>query len=147
MKKLLIFMLVLGMASLVNAALPLSLQISVDGVEEPVDSDIWLLPTETIELDIWTTAEIYSEGGLEGYFVIGVDSGYGALSGGALAAPWTETSNSMYGAGSGNSYLTPPEQGILGAIGTLLSEGNGKIPEPMTVLLLGFGGLFLRRRR
>ena len=186
MKKLLIFMLVLGMASLVNA-LPTSLQISVDGVEEPIDSDIWLLPTETIELDIWTTAEIYSEGGLEGYFVIAVDSGYGSLSGGLLAAPWTETSNSMYGAGSGNSYLTPPEQGILGAIGTLLSEGNGmtgtifdsiifhceapgdayvnlywtdfstlglldtviihQIPEPMTVLLLGLGGLFLRRRK
>jgi len=54
MKKLLIFMLVLGMASLANA----TLQISVDGNKEPVDSEIWLLPSQEIFLDIWTTNDI-----------------------------------------------------------------------------------------
>jgi hypothetical protein len=48
MKKFLIFMLVLGMASLASA----TLQISVGGNPDPVDSEIYLLPSEEIELDI-----------------------------------------------------------------------------------------------
>ena len=187
MKKLLIFMLVLGMASLVNA-LPTSLQISVNGVDEPVDSDIWLLPTETIELDIWTTAEIYSEGGLEGYFALGVDPAYGTLTGGVSLYP--SEAGTVYYSGSGGSYLPSPEAGDFGTIGSMQPSGSGmtgvifdsiifhceaagdaiinlytvdfaatpvyslidsviihQIPEPMTVLLLGLGGLFLRRRK
>jgi len=182
MKKLLIFMLVLGMASLANAA-PNTLQISVGGDPEPVDSEIWLLPSETITLDIWTTEEIYSEGGLEGYWVIGVDTTMGTISGGYSVYP-DEPITIFPGAAP---YLPAGEDGLFGGISTFLPPGNGligtiydgiifhceaegdavvnlyttdfvtptlidsviihQIPEPMTVLLLSFGGLFLRRRR
>lgn len=185
MKKLLILTLVFGMASLANAD-PTTLQISVGGDPEPVDSQIWLLPSEEIVLDIWTTDEIYSEGGLEGFWAIGVDTTYGTLSGGVSVYP-DEPVTIFPGAAS---YLPPGEDGLFGGISTYLPQGSGltgtiydgiifhcealgdavvnlysldfsatpyydlidsvvihQIPEPMTVLLLGFGGLFLRRRR
>ena len=187
MKKLLIFMLVLGMASLASA-LPTSLQISVGGVMEPTNSDIYLLPTETIVIDIWTTTEIYSGGGLEGYFSLGVDPTYGSFTGGTSQYP-TET-GTVYYSGNGAAYLPSTEAGDFGTIGSMQPSGSGmtgvifdmiifhceaegdavinlysvdfgatpyyslidtvtihQIPEPMTVLLLGLGGLFLRRRK
>jgi len=108
------------------SAMPLSLQISVNGDPEPVDSEIILSPSETLILDIWTNAEIYSQGGLEGYFVIGVDPMYGTISGGVTVPPWnSEASVALYGGNSGNAYLPAPEQGILGAIATFLPQGFG----------------------
>ncbi|MHC4423154.1 MAG: PEP-CTERM sorting domain-containing protein [Planctomycetota bacterium] len=184
MKKLLVFMLVLGMASLAVAA-PTSLQISVMGDPDPVDTEIFLAPSETIFLDIYTTAEIYSEGGLEGYWVLAVDAQYGSISGGVVADPWTGEPITIYD--GGDPYAMPGETGVFGSISTFLGPGNGitgtiydliefhcealgdavvnlyytdfvtptlidsviihQIPEPMTVLLLGLGGLFLRRRK
>ena len=180
MKKLLIFMLVLGMASLANAAL----QISVGGDPNPVDSTIWLGVSDTIIIDVWTDAEINTNVG-GGYFVLGVDPAYGTLSGGVSL--WPAEEGIVYYSGAGGTYLPSPEQGDLLAIGTFLPVGSGitgtifdsiifhceaegdavihlysdafgtptlvdtviihQIPEPMTVLLLGLGGLFLRRRR
>ena len=54
MKKLVALMLVFGMASLASAGL----QISVNGDPDPVDTEIWLDYSETLELDIWTDADI-----------------------------------------------------------------------------------------
>ena len=54
MKKVLVLMLVLGMVSAASAGL----QISVDGDPEPVDSEIILLPSETVVLDLWTDTDI-----------------------------------------------------------------------------------------
>jgi hypothetical protein len=49
MRKLLIFMLVLGMASAANAVL----KISVDGVVDPCDTTIILDKSDTVIIDIW----------------------------------------------------------------------------------------------
>ncbi len=54
MKKILVLTLVLAMASVAGA----TLQISVDGVQEPVESEIYVAPSETLVLDIWTDANI-----------------------------------------------------------------------------------------
>ena len=54
MKKLVVLILVFGVASMASAGF----QISVNGDPEPVDTEIILLPSETLELDIWTDADI-----------------------------------------------------------------------------------------
>ena len=84
MKKLLTLMLVLGMASLANAAL--TLQISVDGNLEPVDSEIYVIPSETIYLDIWTTADI-TPGVGEGYYALACSTADATISGGVVNFP------------------------------------------------------------
>jgi len=50
MKKLLVVLAVLAMASVANAAL----KISVNGVVDPPDTTIILLPSQWVELDIWS---------------------------------------------------------------------------------------------
>jgi hypothetical protein len=54
MKKLVALMLVFGMVSVASAGL----QLSVNGNPDPIDTEIELLPSETLELDIWTDADI-----------------------------------------------------------------------------------------
>ncbi len=185
MKKLLIFMLVLCMASLANA----TLQISVGGDQEPIDTEIWLLPSETIILDIWTDADIPAFGGGPWMLVVGTTLG--------SMTPGTALSPMIYGSPvqtEDNASVIPPAgmEGIWGiaanvafpppdaipagttlydliefhcagpgdAIIYLMDAPDGapasiiydsviihQIPEPMTVLLLGLGGLFLRRRK
>jgi len=53
MKKLLVLMLVASLCALANGAI-MVLQISAGGNPEPVDSEIVLLPSESIMLDVWT---------------------------------------------------------------------------------------------
>ncbi|MHC4570847.1 MAG: PEP-CTERM sorting domain-containing protein [Planctomycetota bacterium] len=192
MKKFLIFILVIGLASLAVAS-PDTLQISVHtdppggetwDPDNPQDSEIWLLPSETLFLDVYTTAEIYSEGGLEGYWLLGVSSTMGSISGGFVAPPWGGEPVTIFD--GGDPYLPPGETGVFGSIGTFLAQGSGitgriydgitftcegqgdavvnlyttdfatptlidsviihQVPEPMTIMLLGLGGLLLRRR-
>ena len=71
MKKLLVLLMVLGIASAANAAL----LISVDGVVDPPDSEINLQPSETAILDIWGDGLTDPSG-----FILGLDvDGPGAL--------------------------------------------------------------------
>ena len=85
MKKLLIFMLVLGMASLASA----QLQISVNGNKEPMDSEYVLIaPSGTLTLDIWTTHEIAPPPGTgEGYFAMVAQESQATISGGIVVYP------------------------------------------------------------
>ncbi len=182
MKKLLILMLVLGVTSLANGAM--TLQISVGGVLDPVDSEIFLLVSETIMLDI------HSPDGYNGtedcYWALVADVDYGTITGGVPtgAAP---AESAWFGDNAQASGLClPPEDGSWGFIGdvsgvpvgpgvyideilfhcvgpgdaivnlystldgiTMVLEDTVIIhqPEPMTIALLGLGGLLLRRRK
>ena len=82
MKKLVALMLVFGMASMASAAL----QISVNGNMDPIDTEINLLPSETIMLDVWTTTAI-TPGVGEGYFAIYCVAADGTISGGVNVSP------------------------------------------------------------
>jgi hypothetical protein len=77
MKKVLVLLLVFGLASVANA----TLQISVNGVQNPADSDITLEPSQEVILDIWTDADLPFFGG--GPWALVVDTTEGAISGGA----------------------------------------------------------------
>ena len=185
MKKLLIFMLVLGMASLANA----TLQISVNGDMNPVDSEIWLLPSETIMLDIWTTNDItpgVNEGTFmePGAFALVATTLDGQITGGVNTSGeaslliyaydtytgktgiWASLTLANVSLISANTVLVDqilfhceqpgdvliellydPAYPIYGVSPVLDSVIIHQIPEPMTVLLLGLGGLFLRRRK
>lgn len=178
MKKFVVLMLVLCFAVTANA----SLQISVMGNPDPVDSEIILMPSDVITLDIHGT-DVVAE-----YYMLIVDGVQGHISGGDI----------MQGNASGDMtpylpYLlpyiqkaAPPMNGIAGFIGITTEnplngavvdyidfhcEGIGdavvelwtsgdtvvwelsdqllihQIPEPMTITLLGLGGLLLRRRK
>jgi hypothetical protein len=195
MKKLLIFMLVLCMASMANAVLV----ISVAGDPDPIDSEIWLTPSEHITLDIHAVggdtgvAEGWP-GGI-GYFALVADTSLGVIDpyttvvgamppvpDATMALGYAVADNFMGGipagyeglAGTVGSYATMPPylDGIYfdlidfhcvaeGDVEILLMEVDmmtwattgviydsviiHQIPEPMTVLLLGLGVLFLRR--
>jgi len=183
MKKLLVLMLVLGMASLANA----DLQISVGGDKNPADSEYTLLPSEELFLDIWTDAVIPNLTG--GTWMLVVDTTLGSITPGRglLSPPQTVYGTPPYTAQA--PLVIPPVglEGIWGiyvafgdiAAGTMMYDeiifhcealGDAtiylmdapdgspasiiydsvvihQVPEPMTVLLLGLGGLFLRRRK
>jgi hypothetical protein len=189
MKKLLVLLLVLGMASMASAAL----QISVNGELEPIDSQIYLEPSQTIELDIWSTVPLLGgDPGENAYWVLTVDTTLGSISGGApaISDPAWSFDGPYPGAGSDISGLPQGQDGIYASMATfgiaipadvaifdgiifhceyesgpttitLWNAGGGgviegepwdtvtihQIPEPMTVGLLGLGGLFLLRRR
>ena len=85
MKKLLIFMLVLGMASLANA----TLQISVGSDKDPTDSEYTLLPSEELVLDIWTDAAIPNFMG--GTWMLVVDTTLGSFTPGIGMLPPPQT--------------------------------------------------------
>ena len=165
MRKLLILFLVLGLASTANALL-----IKVDGLEGDffeVDeqTEITVVSEDTSS---WLGYIIVEEGGtgsLENVAVLDAAGDLGA------AAPYTEAgwgtgyelTASMGPAGDppisvGNQFSLD----YIGAIGDtatislfvdpeyttpVASVNVTVIPEPMTVILLGLGGLFLRRRR
>ena len=193
MKKFLVLSLVLAVASMANAGV---LQISVNGNQDPVDSEIWLNPSDELILDIWTLGNInYFE---THNWALVVDTTYGSISGGLAVFATPGTTNSVEGLTDDNAGVLPepPLAGIWGQLahipanfqpipdGTTLidqilfhCEGPGdavvqlyaiqsgqpfggtaggtlldeviihQTPEPMTVALLGLGGLFLRRRK
>ena len=169
MKKLLILMLVLGLASAANAAIVLSLDGNTD-----IDS-IEISPSDTITIDIYNT-----DGGdyttyLDFYYTS--DGSY-SLSNAKLTdlAGDASTFSGPYDGGYDNDeYEVVLAQGIGSStpgsqfevdlhcetadtvyielwkcvVTTYTLEDTATIvqPEPMTIALLGLGGLFLRRRR
>ena len=165
MRKLLVLFLILGMASAANATL-----ITVDGQEgESFDVDVQATITVVSEdASSWLGYIIIEEGGagsLENVAVLDAAGDLGA------AAPYTEAgwgtgfelSASMGPGGdppvaAGNQFSLD----YIGAVGDtatislfidpeyttpVASVNVTVVPEPMTVILLGLGGLFLRRRR
>jgi hypothetical protein len=190
MKKLLIFMMVLGMASVANAVL----LISVDGVVDPPDTEIELFPTETVVIDIMGDNRnqpeafaliVQGPGSIAGHSMLypGTLADYQELEEFAAGAGMTPAeflaalAGMGYPGASDMSYMNFADavapldklQGKLvdeiifhceaygevtltlvdAATFTVVEDTQGihQIPEPMTVLLLGLGGLFLRRRK
>jgi hypothetical protein len=189
MKKFLALLLVLGMASAASA----TLQISVNGEPAPPDTQIYLAPSETIEIDVYTDAVIANYTGFT-WGLVTVDSD-GSISnmtaidlGGThtnqINGPWPDDTNPTLvdpPAGTAGVWATSfaigadiPADTVLAVgifhcewqpndalIGLFLVPETGtvtwedaidtvtihQIPEPMTVALLGLGGLFLLRRR
>jgi hypothetical protein len=181
MKKLLVLMMVLGIAGAANAAL----LISVDGVVDPPESEIELIESDWVTLDIWGDGQT-----APGSFFMGIDvegpasldlSQAEMLYGGSDAlVDWLDYPDIAALLGIQNPLVlaslndVPPPgdpkaplEGTLvdgirlhcdgvGEVTVLLYDGDGvlldkqvihQIPEPMTLGLLGLGGLFLRRRK
>ena len=185
MKKLLILTLVLGLASTASA---LTLKISVGGVVDPPDTEIFCCPGETLELDIWSAGYAGIADGA--YWALVVLNTEGTITGGAVVIPPAPSMSSVNGqsaVGAGWVFdpgVDGPWGGIAGAQGetapagvyfdsfvfTCEAEGDAivylytspdgslpytlqdtqiihQIPEPASMLLLGLGGLLLRRRK
>jgi len=181
MRKLLVLMLVIAMASMANAAL----HISVNGDPNPPDWFYRLVSSETASLDIWTDADIPTFGGE--YWALVTNTTRATISGGVSIYPdcliWDGAAN------AGIPGLPPGADGVWGVItldtvpsipaasviyDLIVMHGTGgaygpvvelyrtdfqtsilvdsvvfrsPIPEPMTLALLGLGGLLLRRRK
>jgi len=162
-----------------------TLQISVGGDKEPVDSEIYLLPSEELILDIWTDTAI-TPGAGEGFWALVVQPAEGSISGGVSLIteesgiaiyPGPVPASPLVGADgvwgtialatiSSIAADTTIYDGMtfhcedmvdatvalyfgpaIGAWTTMVDSVVIHQPEPMTVALLGLGGLFLRRRK
>jgi hypothetical protein len=189
MKKLVVLMLVLGICSVTNAGLV----ISVNGVENPPDTTIELRPSDNAVIDIHGLAPAQPMGTF--YFGINLVGGeYGSLDIRGATLHYGGTNQSivpmdpdiagMLGLEVGGAAielvdLVPPPAVPKPLLGRLVDnitfhcdgydplhiptdvtlslfdiEGNlldtqviHQIPEPITIALLGLGGLFLRRRK
>jgi len=185
MKKLLVLFMVLGLTTMANAAL----QISVNGDPEPIDGAITLGPSDEIILDIWTDADLNPFEIITWQLIVdtslgsitpGVALGYGdygsppetqnapdVISPEGQEGIWGLASNleltpvpagtvlfdqivfhcegDDFGAGTVISLMDAPE----GVMGSILYDSVliYQTPEPITIALLGLGGLFLRRRK
>lgn len=170
MKKLLVLMMVLGLASTANAALT-SIEIYADG--SAAGSTIEVVTSGSITLQIYSSnddsglayLDIY-DNGLYTYTAPTFTTNAGD-SGGAVDTGTYEGYNSLEVTVSATTSgtITP---GVMmevvvtagtgtGSVGIRLVEGAGYttvdtttlniVPEPVTIALLGLGGLFLRRRK
>ena len=165
MRKILVLFLVLGMASAANATL-----ITVDD-QEGESFEVDLTTTITVvseDASSWLGYIIVEEGGagsLENVIVLDAAGDIGAATayteagwgvGYELTAAMSPAGNPPIAAGSQFSFDYIGAVGDTATISLFLDPEYTTpvatvnltvVPEPMTILLLGLGGLFLRRRR
>jgi hypothetical protein len=191
MKKLLVLLVVLAVATVANAGI----KISVGGVVDPPDTSIMLMPSETVAIGIYGDGQTVNPVNLwlitqgpgsnmgagalldpamdMGFVVHYTDDGEGILSWlGSVGFPTMDA----YFVSLASSAAPPPmiTGECLGdavfhcdapgevtlSLVEIFDDGEGnititpydtqvihQIPEPMTLGLLGLGGLFLRRRK
>ena len=181
MKKLLVLLMVLGMASFASA----DLIFTVDGAPQP--DEIVLAPSETIELDLHLADGqnvlryqlMYELTNEQAEFLIdGTTFPWQSVAPGKIndwdkdgnIISWVEiAADNLFSAGSGpldlmqgllihcldetpvDLIITVSNPTVINGeeipIGTVVHTMHIEQPEPMTIALLGLGGLFLRRRK
>ena len=177
MKKMLIFMLVLGLASTVSATVTMELRES-DGTTPVADLENLALGADYVLVVEGATADAGASVGIYGSTYTAADWANLGSADLANAKTLVDTGNLSYinyvaayvgfdgladdnGMGPGVSTgdwftidLTALAVGDFdldlidyGAGSAVIDSVSGSIPEPMTIALLGLGGLFLRRRK
>jgi hypothetical protein len=170
MKKLLVLLMVIGVASVANAALVLSpSSVTPPGVVDiqanpltavDVQQAVFIVATGTVQLNAGTM--LYT-GTLSGITNMSTDPDLKALANSILGSKGAATRIDMVEMIDGTA--TPPAvTGRLATYNVLSTSGTGwvcmldpdltrmissteVVPEPVTITLLGLGGLMLRRRK
>jgi hypothetical protein len=179
MKKLLVVMLVLGMASMANAAL----LISVNGTIDPPDTSITISPSDELVIDIWGDGQTGAGHFYMGLLLAGAEQGSLDIDNVTILYPgntkfvvWDSNPDVADFLGIAMPYVDIelndiPDQlplgpgvmvdgiifhcehpsdvtiGLWNIDGELMDMQVIHQPEPMTIVLLGLGGLLLRRRK
>jgi len=116
MKKLLVLMLVASLCALANGVI-MTLEISVGGNPEPVDSEIVLVPSQCIMLDVWSSG--YTPGGGDDVYwaLVVLDNYEGTINSdsGRCLMPPAPDGSSLLPAGDWDEYF-PGSGGVYGAI-------------------------------
>lgn len=165
MRKLLVLILVLGLASAANAMLITVDEQQGDSFEVDITSTITVVSEDASSWLGYIIVEDGGAGSLEnavkldaagdiGAFTAYTEAGWGT--GFELTASMSPTGVPPLAAGSQFSFDYIGSVGDIATISLFLDPGYATpvasvsvtvVPEPMTVILLGLGALFLRRRR
>jgi hypothetical protein len=169
MKKLLVLMLFLSMAALANA----TMFITVNGIVNPPDSTVTIVPSTTLIIGVWNDGQTGISSFALG--VGALSDGPGSLDASRVVLPFGGTAVMSDNALTADALgiQTPfvsleigGYQGLAATDVVFHCDGEGdvtlylvdndgevadsqvihQIPEPMTIALLGLGGLLLRRK-
>lgn len=168
MMKRAVMLLFLSMAVVANA----TLYLTVNGEINPADSTIWITPSTWVVIGVWDDNGQTTPGSL----ALGLTMGPGSLDAGRITsqegvnAAMVDDASAAKGFGLQNFFvsldISATQTGMLvneidfhcdgpGDVTIALVNDDGLVvdsqvihqaPEPMTIALLGLGGLFLRRR-